>query len=80
MLARQLERGPLIEPKPEIGEPDEPEPPEAFTLFDLIRMFAWAHCVAPSSFIKISAPAGNPRPSRSNSGVVARIGGSVAAI
>lgn len=42
LLARQLERGPLIEPKPDIGEPDEPQPPEAFTLFDLIRMFEWA--------------------------------------
>ncbi len=38
LLARQLERGPLIEPKPEIGEPDEPEKPETFTLYDLVRL------------------------------------------
>ncbi len=39
LLARQLERGPLIEPKPNIGEPEEPEQPETVTLLDLIRMF-----------------------------------------
>lgn len=38
LLARQLERGPLIEPKPEIGEPNEPEQPETFTLYDLVRL------------------------------------------
>ncbi len=38
LLARQLERGPLLEPKPEIGKPDEPEQPETFTLYDLVRL------------------------------------------
>ncbi len=37
LLARQLKRGPLIESKPEIGEPDEPEQ-QTFTLYDLVRL------------------------------------------
>ncbi len=40
LLARQLARGPLIEPKPEIGEPDEPEEPETFTLLRSGSVFA----------------------------------------
>lgn len=38
LLTRQLELGPLIEPKPEIGEPEEPEQPVTFTLYDLVRL------------------------------------------
>lgn len=37
LLARHLERGPLLKPKPEIGEPDEPEAGERsrFTIWSV---------------------------------------------